>query len=165
MSHFCFLLPQTFLCFTNYRIPRFDRANARQTGGQIDRWVRTDRRGKNPWLWSIKQCQMLLVKSIYNHFVRHGSLRTSKYILYTRVKSVTRTLSQTSGREGAHGESDDHNCTKRYSGGHVYCKKTTTTKHSYVRTYIHTLTHHPPPSYTRSRFTFDIGRGGLIFRP
>lgn len=64
-------------------------ANARQTGRQIRRLVKTDSQtdtGKNPWLWSRKQCQMLLVMSTYNHFVRHVSPRTSKYILYTRAR-------------------------------------------------------------------------------
>lgn len=63
-------------------------SNARQTGRQIHRCIKTDRQtdwGINPWLWSRKQCQMLLVMSTYNHFVRHDVLRTSKYILYTKV--------------------------------------------------------------------------------
>lgn len=64
-------------------------ANARQAGRQIRRSVKTDSQtdaGKNPWLWSRKQCQMLLVMWTYNHFVRHVSPRASKYILYTRAR-------------------------------------------------------------------------------
>lgn len=113
------------LGFPNYCIPhstdqRLDRQADRYTDGlrQIDRQMRVG--GINPWLWSRKQCQMLLVMSTYNHFVRHDSLRTSKYILYTGVNSVALTCSQTSHRVSAQGTSDDNNCTKRYSGGHVY---------------------------------------------
>lgn len=86
------------LGFPNHCIPHS--TEQMQTGRQIHRWVKTDRQtgGINPWLWSRKQCQMLLIMSTYNHFVRHASLRTSKYILYTRVKSVALTCSQTSHR-------------------------------------------------------------------
>lgn len=144
--------------------PSLYRANAGQTGRQIHRWIKTDRQtgAINPWLWSRKQCQMLLVMSTYNHFVRHDSLRTSKYILYTRVRSVGLTRSQTSHHVSAQGTSDDNNCTKRYSGGHVYCKHTNSRTH--IHTHTHTLTHSlTPPMYTHTLFTFYMG--GLIFRP
>lgn len=157
--------------------PSLCRANARQTGRQIHRWVKTDRRGRggggdiNPWLWSRKQCQMLLVMSTYNHFVRHDSLRTSKYILYTRVKSVALTCSQTSHCVSAQGTSDDNNCTKRYSGGHVYCEHTHTHTRTHVRTrtqthtYTHTCTHsHSPPSPHIHTLSLHILHGGFHFQ-
>lgn len=56
-----------------------------------DRLVKTDSQidaGRNPWLWSRKQCQMLLVMPTYNHLVRHVSPRASRYILYTRAESA-----------------------------------------------------------------------------
>lgn len=140
-AHFCWLFSQRFAVGHAQLLHlSFFRANARQTGRQIHRWVKTDRQtgGINPWLWSRKQCQMLLVMSTYNHFVRHDSLRTSKYILYTRVNSVALTCSQTSHRVSAQGMSDDNNCTKRYSGGHVYCENT----HTHHHPHIHTLSLH-----------------------
>ncbi len=155
------------LGFPNYCIPHFteqmpDRQADRYTDGlrQIDRRMG----GINPWLWSRKQCQMLLVMSTYNHFVRHDSLRTSKYILYTGVDSVALTC-QTSRRVSAQGTSDDNNCTKRYSGGHVYWEYTHTHTHTQTHTHrhTHTQTHSPPLTYTHSPFTFYMG--GLIFRP
>lgn len=114
-------------------------ANARQTGRQIHRVVKTDSQidtGKNPWLWSRKQCQMLLVTSTYNHLVRHVSPRTSKYILYTRAKSALRHVATPLAKRG--GASDDNNCTKRYSGGHVYCE------HTHTHTHPNKHTHNPP---------------------
>lgn len=125
----------------NYRISlSSEQMLDRQADRYTDGLRQTDRQtgGINPWLWSRKQCQMLLVMSTYNHFVRHDSLRTSKYILYTRVKSVALTCSQTSHRVSAQGMSDDNNCTKRYSGGHVYCENT----HTHHHPHIHTLSLH-----------------------
>lgn len=141
------------LGFPNYCVPHsaeqmLDRQADRYTDGlrQTDRQTDWGGGGINPWLWSRKQCQMLLVMSTYNHFVRHGSLRTSKYILYTRVKSVALTCSQTSQRVSAQGTSDDNNCTKRYSGGHVYCEHTHihTCAHTHIHAHSHTHTHSPP---------------------
>lgn len=162
---FVAVLPQ-LLC------PSLYRANARQTGRQIHRWVKTDRQtdwgggGINPWLWSRKQCQMLLVMSTYNHFVRHDSLRTSKYILYTRVKSVALTCSQTSQRVSAQGTSDDNNCTKRYSVGHVYCEHTRTRAFTHIHAHSHIHTHPlPPPNHPHIHtLSLHILRGGLDFQ-